>query len=116
MQQEINGSLRMIEPTGRKDIMDPKKIAKEMIEFNKTAFDNNFSAMNALHEQTERIINKFLEKSQMFPEDDKKVISEWMKTYKKGCEDFKKTIDENFKKVEDIFATGGTGGTGPRKK
>ena len=84
--------------------MDPKQIAKQMIAFNKSAFDNNFRAMNALHEQTERIINKFWEKSPMFPEEGKKAISEWMKTYKKGCEDFKNSVDENFKKVEVFFA------------
>jgi hypothetical protein len=83
--------------------MDPKQIAKQMIAFNKAAFDNNFSAMNALHEQTERLINKFWEKSPMFPEEGKKAISEWMKTYKKGCDDFKNTVDENFKKGEDFF-------------
>ena len=83
--------------------MDPKQIAKQMIAFNKNAFDNNFSAMNALHEQTERIINKFWEKSPMFPEEGKKAISEWMKTYKKSYEDFKSAMDENFKKVEDFF-------------
>ena len=83
--------------------MDPKQVAKQMIAFNKAAFDNNFSAMSALHEQTEKMINKFWEKSPMFPEEGKKVISEWLKTYKNGCEDFKKTMDENFKKVEDFF-------------
>jgi hypothetical protein len=83
--------------------MDPKQIAKQMIAFNKAAFDNNFSAMNALHEQTEKIISKFWEKSPMFPEEGRKAISEWIKTYKKGCEDFKNTVDENFKKVEDFF-------------
>ncbi|MGV8059508.1 MAG: hypothetical protein AB2L12_16025 [Smithellaceae bacterium] len=83
--------------------MDTKQIAKQMIAFNKAAFDNNFSAMNALHEQTEKIINKFWEKSPVFPEEGKKAISEWMKAYKKGCEDFKNVVDENFKKVEDFF-------------
>ncbi len=84
--------------------MDPKQIAKQMIAFNKAAFDNNFTAMNSLHEQTERLINKFWEKSPMFPEEGRKAISEWIKTYKKGCEDFKNTVDGNFKKVEDFFA------------
>lgn len=83
--------------------MDPKQIAKQMIAFNKAAFDNNFNAMYALHEQNERIINKFWEKAPVFPEEGKKAVAEWMKTYKKGCEDFKKTVDENFKKVEDFF-------------
>lgn len=56
--------------------MDPKQIAKQMIVFNKTAFDNNFRAMQALQEQTERLVNKFWEKSPVFPEEGKKAISE----------------------------------------
>ena len=84
--------------------MNPKQIAKQMIAFNKTAFDNNFNAMKTLHEQTERIINKFWEKTPMFPEEGRKAIAEWIKAYKKGCEDYKNIVDENFKKVEDFFA------------
>ncbi|MEQ8203303.1 MAG: hypothetical protein ABRQ31_05920 [Smithellaceae bacterium] len=83
--------------------MDPKQVAKQMIAFNKAAFDNNFKTMTALYEQTERMISKFWEKSPMFPEEGKKVITEWLKTYKNGCENFKKTVDENFKKVEEYF-------------
>jgi polyhydroxyalkanoate synthesis regulator phasin len=83
--------------------MDPKQIAKQMIVFNKTAFDNNFRAMQALQEQTERLVGKFWEKSPMFPEEGKKVISDWMMAYKKGCEDFKSVVDDNFQKVEDFF-------------
>ncbi|MBP7340765.1 MAG: hypothetical protein PHG54_05945 [Smithellaceae bacterium] len=83
--------------------MDPKQIAKQMIVFNKTAFDNNFRAMQALHEQTERLVNKFWEKSPLFPEEGKKAISDWMTAYKKGCDDFRNIVDDNFKKVEDFF-------------
>lgn len=83
--------------------MDTKQIAKQMIAFNKTAFDNNFNAMKTLHDQMERVINKFWEKTPMFPEEGKKAVAEWIKSYKKGCEDYKKIVDENFKKVEDFF-------------
>jgi polyhydroxyalkanoate synthesis regulator phasin len=83
--------------------MDPKQIAKQMIVFNKTAFDNNFHAMQALQEQTERLVGRFWEKTPMFPEEGKQAISDWMKAYKKGCEDFKTVVDDNFKKVEDFF-------------
>ncbi len=84
--------------------MDPKKIAKQMIEINKASFDNNFSAMKALHEQTVKIINKLCEKTPLLPEEGKKAISEWIKTYKKGCDDFQSTVDENFKRVGDFFS------------
>ena len=84
--------------------MDPKQIAKQMIVFNKTTFDNNFHAMQAVHEQTEKLINKFWEKSPMFPEQGKQAITGFLNAYKKGSEDFKKMVDENFKKVEDYFS------------
>jgi hypothetical protein len=83
--------------------MNPKQIAKQMVAFNKTTFDNNFSAMKSLQEQTERVVNKFWEKSPLFPEEGKKAISQWMAAYKKGCDDLKCVMDENFKKVEDFF-------------
>jgi hypothetical protein len=84
--------------------MDPKQIAKQMIVFHKAAFDNNFKSLKALQEQTKRIINKFWEKTPMFPEEGSKAIAEWIKAYKKGCDDYKNIVDENFKKVEDFFS------------
>ncbi len=83
--------------------MDPKQIARQMIVFNKTTFDNNFRAMQAVHEQTEKLINKFWEKSPMFPEQGKNAITGFLNAYKKGSGDFKNMVDENFKKVEDFF-------------
>ncbi|PKN89014.1 MAG: hypothetical protein CVU51_02500 [Deltaproteobacteria bacterium HGW-Deltaproteobacteria-1] len=83
--------------------MDPKQIAKQMIVCNKTAFDNNFRAMQLLQEQTERLVGKFWEKCPMFPEEGKKAIADWMTSYKKGCADFKNTVDDNFKKTDEFF-------------
>ena len=39
--------------------MDQKKIAKQMVEFNKSVFDNSFTAMTALQDQTEKLIVGF---------------------------------------------------------
>jgi polyhydroxyalkanoate synthesis regulator phasin len=83
--------------------MDPRQIAKQMIVFYKTVFNNNINAMNALHEQTGRFINKILEKSPMVTEEGKKAFSEWLKTCKSGCENFRNNVDENIKKMEDFF-------------
>ena len=85
--------------------MDPKQIAKQMIQFNKTAFDNTFSAMTVLQEQTEKMVNMFLEQqSPWMPAEGKKAVTDWIKAYKQGREDFKATVDNNYKKVEDYFA------------
>lgn len=84
--------------------MEQKQIAKQMMEFNKTAFDNSFSAMSALQDQTEKLVLNFLDKAAWFPEEGKKAMNEWVSSYKKGREDFKSAADESYKKVVDYFA------------
>lgn len=84
--------------------MDQKQVLKQMVEFNKTTFDNSFSAMVMLQEQTEKMVNTFLQQATWLPEEGKKVLNEWVKTYKKGRDDYKKLVDQSFKKVEEFFA------------
>jgi hypothetical protein len=83
--------------------MDPKQIAKQMIQFNKTAFDNTFDAMTVLQEQTEKMVAMYLDQAPLVPAEGKKAINDWLKAYKKGRVDFKAAVDENYKKVEEFF-------------
>lgn len=84
-------------------MMDPNQMLKQMLEFNKTAFDNSFNAMLTIGEQNEKMVSTFLEQATWMPEEGKKLIKEWVETYKKGSQDFKKTADANYKKVADFF-------------
>lgn len=84
--------------------MEPIKVAKQTIEFYKTNFDNAFKAMTMLQEQTQRIFNLQLAQTAGMPEEGKKMITEWLQTYKKGTEQFKAAADESFKKLETYFA------------
>jgi hypothetical protein len=83
--------------------MEPAKIAKQLIDFQKSTFDNSFNAMVMLQEQTERMVNMGLEHATWLPEEGRRVITEWIKAYKKGRDDFKNLVDENFKKVDGFF-------------
>ena len=85
--------------------METGKIAKQMIDFQKTAFDNTFGAMVALQDQTEKMVNITIEQSAWLPKDGKKAINEWTEAYKKGRDDFNKFVDENFSKAEGFFAS-----------
>ena len=87
--------------------MEQKDIMKQMINFHKATFDNTFNAMVMLQEQTEKMVSTYLDQATWLPEEGKKVINEWAKAYKKGCEDFKKAVDENFKGVESFFSSFG---------
>ncbi|MGD2149209.1 MAG: hypothetical protein PVJ06_00435 [Desulfobacterales bacterium] len=84
--------------------MDSSKIAKQMIDFQKTTFDNTFNAMVLLQEQAESMAGTILNQATWMPEEGRNAINDWVKAYKKGREDFKKSVDENFKRVENFFS------------
>jgi phage-related minor tail protein len=85
--------------------MEQKQMVRQIIEFNKFAFDNAFSGMVMLQDQAEKMTNSFLEQVNVLPEEGKKITTQWMSAYKKGCDEFKKTVDDNFKKAEELIAS-----------
>ena len=85
--------------------MDTGKMTKQMLDFHKATFDNSFNAMVMLQDQTEKMVNTFIAQATWLPAEGRKVVNEWLSAYKKGRVDFKKLVDDNFKKVEDFFAS-----------
>ncbi len=83
--------------------MDQKYLFKQIIDFQKATFDNSFNALTTLQEQGETMITTSLNQAEWLPEEGKKVIREWLETYKKARTEFKNTVDNNFKKVQDFF-------------
>ena len=84
--------------------MDQKQMLKQMISFNKAAFDNTFNALVTLQEQTERMCNTLIDQATWLPEDGKKAIQNWVDTYKSGRDTFRKSVEDSFEKVETFFA------------
>ena len=84
--------------------MEQFNAIKQIVQLNKSAFDQGYNAMDRLREQNEKMTNSFLDQAAWLPEEGKKAVNEWMQLYKKGCDDFKKTVDQNYKNVENLFA------------
>jgi hypothetical protein len=84
--------------------MEQKQMLKQMVEFNKAAFDNAFNTMVMIQDQTERMVRSFLDQATWLPKEGRAVIEEWAKAYKTGREGLKNTMDDNFKKVEDFVS------------
>ena len=85
-------------------MMDQKKLFKQMLDFNKSAFENSFNAMVMLQEQAERAGSTILDQATWLPEDGRKAVQDWVEAFKKGREDFKAMVDENYKRVEAYFS------------
>ena len=83
--------------------MDNKQIAKQMVQFNKTAFDSSFNTLTMVYEQNEKMLETFLGQATGLPEEGKKAIKDWMSAYGSGCKDFKKLVDDSYAKVDEFF-------------
>lgn len=86
--------------------MQPKQMLKQMIDLNKAAFDNAFNTMTMLQGQMESVISTFVDQSTGMTEEGKKAAKDWAAIYKKGFEDYKRVVDDNFKKVDSFFQQG----------
>jgi polyhydroxyalkanoate synthesis regulator phasin len=86
--------------------MDQKQVFKQMLDFNKTSFANAFQAMVMVQDQTETMTASMLNQAAWLPEEGKKAIKEWVDTCKTGRLEYKKLVDDAFKKVEEALKAG----------
>lgn len=83
--------------------MEMQKMAKQMISFQRSIFENFYHAMNMVFEQTENMVNSFIKQMPIIPEESKKATDEAFSFYKKSRDDFKKAVDDGFDKMEKVF-------------
>ena len=77
---------------------------QQMLDVYKTTFNNSYSAMMMLQEQMERLGTMYWGQMVNLPEEAKKDMAEWTKSYKKNCAEFKKAVDDGFQKLESLSA------------
>jgi polyhydroxyalkanoate synthesis regulator phasin len=83
--------------------MQTEKFAKEMIDLQKTTFNNTFDAMAMVQDHAEKLVETALDQITWLPEEGRNVIDEWIAVCKKGRTDFKGMVDDGFVKLTDIF-------------
>lgn len=83
--------------------METTQIAKQMIGFQKTVFNNSFNALTIVQDQTESMINNFMGQFPWITEDGKKQMKETYAYTKKARDDFKKAVDDGYAQFEKLL-------------
>jgi hypothetical protein len=83
--------------------METANFAKQAIGFQKTIFENNFNVVAKVHDQTEKMINSYLDQLPWMTEENKKMMQTSVDVNKKARDSFKKTIDDGFSQFEEIL-------------
>ncbi len=83
--------------------MDQKTLMKQLIEFNKTSFNNTYNTMIMMQEQAERMTSTLINHPTLLTEEGKKTIEDWVKLFKAKRYEYQDVVNENFKKLEDFI-------------
>ena len=76
--------------------MDQQIIAKQMIDMQKTAFENMMSSTITFWDQTGTAMKEFLNLATWLPEDGKKVLMGWVEGGRNGLENLKDAVDNGY--------------------
>ena len=83
--------------------MEKRKIVNQMIDLHKKAFDNCFSTILTLQQQTENLVKTFIDHVPGIGDEGIKVLEQCTGSYNKGIEELKKAIDEGYARFQDFF-------------
>jgi hypothetical protein len=81
-----------------------QQLNKQMTEFTRTTMDNTSKALATLQEQSAKMTDMFIDMCPWMPEEGKKALRDWDKPYRKGLEELTTAMNENCKKLEELFA------------
>lgn len=77
--------------------------AKQTLGFQKTILENSFNVMNSVQDQTEKMVNSYLDQMPWVTADGKKSLQTSLDMAKKFRDNFKKSIDDGYCKIEELL-------------
>jgi len=83
--------------------MNQSDFIKQAINFNQTSFNSAYDATVMVQDQFEKVATSILDQASWMPEEGRKAIDNYVDVYKSGRNQFKKYMDDSFKKAEEIL-------------
>ena len=83
--------------------METTQFAKQALGFQKTILENSFNAMIMIQDQTEKMVNGYLDQLPWVTDDNKKALQSSVDMVKKARDDFKKAVDDGYAKFEELL-------------
>ena len=79
------------------------KMFTQVVEYQKTLFDNSFATMATFQDQGHQMMDQVFEKSLLLPDDSKKMCSYWVDFVKQNRENCKEYVDSSFDRIKEFF-------------
>lgn len=79
-------------------------MAKQMLQYNKTSFEKSFSVLVNMQNNAEKMFQFWVNHTKGFPEEGRNFMFEWIDFYRKLRDDYKTSVDEGYRKMEDLLS------------
>jgi hypothetical protein len=76
--------------------MNPLWMAKQIVDFQKSAFDHTYQTAALLQEHMEKVTSTAFGEIGWVPEGGKRMVEEWTGNCRRGRDELKKAMDEHF--------------------
>jgi hypothetical protein len=80
-----------------------QEMLNEVIKYVKATYETMTDNLIKVQDQGEKILKESIQKTKDLQADGEKVLNEFIENAKKGRNEFKKMMDDGFKKVEDMM-------------
>ncbi|MHB8762989.1 MAG: hypothetical protein ACYDA8_01395 [Deferrisomatales bacterium] len=84
--------------------MPHKTLLTQVMNTNKSAFDNSFNAMAALQDQAEKMTKLFLDQAAWMPAEGKQAIQQWTEGCKQARESYRAAVEAGYRKLAEHLA------------
>lgn len=83
--------------------MDHKRIAKQLMEFDETVFEEASCTMTPPQDKSEIVFFRFVDKNPLYPDNSKEAIQAYIRASRKRRYDFKTHFDEDCAKAANYL-------------
>lgn len=82
---------------------DPKTVGNDVLKFVKSSFDAAYDNAAKIQDMNEKIYKNMLEVSKEMQAESIKMVDAYVDNTKKGMVEYKKLVEEGFKKAEEML-------------
>ena len=82
---------------------DPGSAGEEILKLMKSSFEASFDNVTQLQEVNEKVLKEAIQQGKTARNEALKMVDEFVAHARKGQEEYRKLMEEGFKKLEDMF-------------
>jgi hypothetical protein len=97
------GDLAMETKTGFAGFDTQNVVSENFLKMMKVSLDTTFDSIAKVQEYNDKIVKDVLKTSKQIQADTEKIVGEWTEKGKQGWDEYRKVVEEGYKKVEGMM-------------